>query len=116
MTLETYDCLPDNVKDFFETGVTTSNNVAISGNNENGDVRLSYTNLYSKGVIPNVDLKRNTVSFSSSYSFTPKFNSKVNANLVHSKSSNRPSMSYGPENPMYKIGRASCRERVSSLV
>ena len=106
---------PNNVKDFFETGVTTSNNIAISGNNENGDVRLSYTNLYSKGVIPNVDLNRNTISFSSSYKFTPKFNSKVNANLVHSKSSNRPSMSYGPENPMYTFAWFGRQVNIESL-
>ena len=92
---------PDNVKDFFETGVTTSNNVAISGNSEKGDIRLSYTNLYSKGGIPNVDLNRNTVSLSSGYDFTDTFTSKVNANFVHSKSSNRPSMSYGSAHPMY---------------
>ena len=53
---------PDNVKDFFETGITYNNNIALSASNDKGDIRISYTNLYSQGVLPNVDLRRNTVS------------------------------------------------------
>lgn len=92
---------PDNVKDFFQTGVTQSTNVALSASNDKGELRLSYTNLYSKGAIPNVDLKRNTISVNAGYNFTDRFRAKATVNYVNSSSSNRPSMGYGPENPMY---------------
>lgn len=92
---------PDNVRDFFETGVTYSNNIALSANNEQGDMRLSYTNLYSTGVLPNVDLRRNTISLSAGYKFTDKFSAKANVSYINSASTNRPGMGYGPENPMY---------------
>lgn len=92
---------PDNVRDFFETGVTQNTHLALSANYSKGDFRLAYTNLYSKGSIPNVDLKRHTISFSSSYRFTDRFQGKATVNYVHSSSSNRPSTGYGPENPMY---------------
>lgn len=92
---------PDNVRDFFETGITFSNNIALSANNERGDMRLSYTNLYSTGVLPNVDLKRNTISLNAGYKFTDKFSAKASVSYINSVSSNRPGMGYGPENPMY---------------
>lgn len=92
---------PDNVRDFFETGVTLSNNIALSANNERGEMRLSYTNLYSTGVLPNVDLRRNTISLNTGYKFTEKFSAKASVSYINAASSNRPSMGYGPENPMY---------------
>ena len=92
---------PNNVRDFFETGITFSNNIALSANNERGDMRLSYTNLYSSGVLPNVDLIRNTISLSAGYQLTDKFSAKTSVSYINSVSSNRPGMGYGPENPMY---------------
>lgn len=92
---------PDNVRDFFETGVTTNNNIALSASNAKGDIRLSYTNMYSTGVLPNVDLTRNTVNVNTGYKFTDKFSAKANVTYMNAVSSNRPSMGYGTENPMY---------------
>ena len=92
---------PNNVRDFFDTGVTQNTNVALSANNNKGSYRLSYTNLYSKGAIPNVDLKRNTFSLNTAYDFTDKFHAKAVVNYVNEHSNNRPSTGYGPENPMY---------------
>lgn len=92
---------PDNIRDFFETGVTYTNNVAVSGSNSNGNFRLSFTNLDQKGFVPNTDLKRNTVAFSSAYNLTDWLTASVNANYVNNKSNNRPNLSYGTENIMY---------------
>lgn len=106
---------PDNVRDFFETGVTFSNNVALSANNERGDMRLSYTNLYSTGVLPNVDLKRNTISLNAGYKFTDKFSVKASVSYINSVSTNRPSMGYGPENPMYTFAWFGRQVDINSL-
>jgi TonB-linked SusC/RagA family outer membrane protein len=94
---------PDNIKDFFETGATYTNNVAISGGNDLGNFRLSFTNLDQKGMVPNTDLKRNTLSFTSSYNLTNWLTASINANYVNNKSNNRPNLSYGTENIMYLI-------------
>jgi TonB-dependent SusC/RagA subfamily outer membrane receptor len=59
----------DGVKNFFQTGKTFTNNVALVGSNQNGDFRLSYTGLDQTGIVPNTDLKRNTVSFGGGYPF-----------------------------------------------
>ncbi len=91
----------DGVKNFFETGRTFTNNVALTGGNQFGDYRLSYTNLDQKGIVPNTDLKRNTFSVSGGYNFTPKFSARTFVSYIKSESGNRPSISYGTENIMY---------------
>jgi TonB-linked SusC/RagA family outer membrane protein len=92
---------PDNIKDFFEVGQTFSNNIALTGSNEFGDFRLSYTNLDQKGIVPNTDLKRNTFAFNGGYKLTKKFTARANVNYIRSNSDNRPNLSYGTENIMY---------------
>lgn len=92
---------PDNVRDFFDTGITYAQNVALSGNNEQGDIRLSYTYLDQKGIVPNTDLKRNTLSISGGYNLTEKLSFRTTANYISGVSGNRPNLSYGTENIMY---------------
>ena len=94
---------PDNIKDFFETGVTQTHNVALTGSNPNGDFRLSYTWLDQAGTVPNTDLKRNTLSFAGGYNLSPKLKVRTAINYLTNKSANRPNLSYGTENIMYLI-------------
>jgi TonB-linked SusC/RagA family outer membrane protein len=91
----------DNLKKFLQTGTTLTNNVAVVGGNDKGDFRLSFTNIDQKGIVPNTDLKRNTVSFSGGYNLTPKFSARAFVSYIKSESDNRPSISYGTESIMY---------------
>lgn len=91
----------DNLKNFLETGTTFTNNVAMTGGNKDGDFRLSYTNLDQKGIVPNTDLKRNTISVSGGYNLTNKLSAKAFVSYIRSESDNRPSISYGTESIMY---------------
>lgn len=91
----------DGVKNFFQTGRTITNNVALVGSNKNGDFRLSYTGLDQTGTVPNTDLRRNTVSFGGGYNLTDKFSARAFVSYIKSESDNRPSISYGTENIMY---------------
>lgn len=91
------------LKEFYETGVTTNTNVALTGANDKGDFRLSYTLLDQKGIIPNTDLRRNTFAFNSGYNFTPKLSARITANYVNTFSSNRPNLTYGTENILYLL-------------
>lgn len=91
----------DGVANFFQTGRTLTNNVALVGSNKDGDFRLSFTNLDQTGIVPNTDLKRNTVSFSGGYNLTDKFSARAFVSYIKSSSDNRPSISYGTESIMY---------------
>lgn len=104
---ETYEKLPwvpqaDNIENFFETGVSTNNNVSITGGNENSNFRLSYSNQYSQGILPNTDLRRNGVNLDLGHRFLDnKLRINANINYINSGSKNRPNNSYGTENIMY---------------
>ena len=43
---------PNNVRDFFKTGVTSNNSAALTGSSEKADYRLSYNNLHQTGYHP----------------------------------------------------------------
>ncbi len=92
---------PDNIRNFFETGQTLTNNIALTGGNDFGTFRLSFTNLDQKGFVPNTDLKRNTISFNGGYNLSKKLTANINFNYMNNKSGNRPNLSYGTENIMY---------------
>lgn len=91
----------NNLKNFLETGSVMTNTVSFTGSNDKGDFRLGYTRLDEKGMIPNTDLKRNTLALSGGYNFTDKFSAKAFVNYIKGNSGNRPSLSYGTESIMY---------------
>jgi len=94
---------PNNLKDFYQTGYTLVNNLAISNGFEKGDYRLSFTDLNSQSIIPGVDLKRKTVS--GKMNFNPIARLKITSNItyINSNSDNRPGAGYGSENLNYGL-------------
>lgn len=92
---------PDNTKDFFETGITKTNSIAISKSGEMGNMRLSFQNLDQEGTLPNTDLNRNTLSFSGTMNVSDKVKVNANMNYVKTDSDNRPAVGYGTESIMY---------------
>ncbi|GAA4238616.1 SusC/RagA family TonB-linked outer membrane protein [Postechiella marina] len=94
---------PNNLKDFYETGVTTSNNISISNGFNTGSYRLSFTDLRSESIIPGVNLDRQTVA--TKLNFKPSENTEINTSIsyVNSSSDNRPSNGYGSENVNYSL-------------
>lgn len=94
---------PDNMRNFLETGVTSTNTLAISGSSEKATYRLSYTNMTHNGMIPNSDLFRNNLSFSTSYELTPKLSLSADINLSRSNSNDRPSTGNRGANPVEDV-------------
>jgi len=58
-TTRPYVAQPDNVKDFFRTAHTYINTFSIEAGNDVANMRFSYTNNTSQGIIPNSELKKN---------------------------------------------------------
>ena len=86
---------PTNVEDFFQTGVTLTNNVSVTGATDESSFRLSYTNHDQTGVYENSSLDRNTLSFSGSQQVSEDLEASVSANYVQSKGFGRPQTGYG---------------------
>jgi TonB-linked SusC/RagA family outer membrane protein len=91
----------DNLKNFLNTGTALTNSVSFTGSNDKGDFRMGYTRLDEKGIVPNTDLKRNSLSLSGSYNLSDRLSAKAYVSYINSNSDNRPSISYGTESIMY---------------
>ncbi|WP_028283331.1 SusC/RagA family TonB-linked outer membrane protein [Olleya marilimosa] len=94
---------PDNLKDFYQTGITTINNIAISNGFDTGDYRLSFTDLRSESIIPGVNLDRQTVATKLNFEPTEKTTISTSLSYTNSTSDNRPSNGYGSENVNYSL-------------
>ncbi|CAL68542.1 SusC/RagA family TonB-linked outer membrane protein [Christiangramia forsetii] len=103
ITPTAFNSHPDNLKDFYRTGVTTINNAAVSSGFNNGNYRLSFTDLRSESILPGVNLDRQTVA--ASLNFKPLRGLKIRShiNYVNSGSDNRPANGYGSENLNYSL-------------
>ena len=69
---------PDNARDFWNTGVTTTTNAAFSKSGPGYSTRISYTNQNIKGLLPNTSSKRNNLFFSGSVDLNEHFTMGVN--------------------------------------
>ena len=94
---------PDNLKNFYRTGYTTTNNLAISSGFDQGSFRLSFTDLRNESIIPGSDLKRKTLSTKLHFKPIDKLNIRSSISYVNSKSDNRPANGYGSENVNYSL-------------
>lgn len=81
--------MPGNYQDFWQTGSTWSNNIAISGGNEKGSFRLGLGRLDQKGIMYYNDYHRNNYKLNTNYNFTPKLNVSLSAEYIQSGSGNR---------------------------
>lgn len=91
----------DPVENFLRTGITLMNNVSFYGNNDFGNYRVSYSNLDNEGILPNTDLKRNTISFSGEYQLSDKLKVSSKLNYIRTDSDNRHVNGSGTESVMY---------------
>jgi len=89
---------PDNIKDFLLTGVTTTTNFAITAGTKDANFRLSYTNLYQKGMLPNTDYRKNTLAIGGAANATDKLTISGTANYVMANSDNMPGIGYDAQN------------------
>ncbi|MDQ7948795.1 MAG: SusC/RagA family TonB-linked outer membrane protein [Pedobacter sp.] len=78
-----YTAIPDNVKDFFNTGTNWQNSVSFQGGNSNNNFYVSLSDNEVKGVIPDDKFRRNTFKLNGSTKLSNNFT--VNANLSYNK-------------------------------
>ncbi|OOQ56968.1 SusC/RagA family TonB-linked outer membrane protein [Mucilaginibacter pedocola] len=81
---------PNNVRDFFKTGVTLNNGVALAGNSDKFDYRLSYNNLHQTGVVPNSSQGRNSFLINTTFRPTSKLTITTIANYIKDDADNLP--------------------------
>lgn len=90
---------PNNIKNFVQTGITTTNSITVTNSTDALNYRLGVTAMDNTGIIPNSDLKRNSFSLSASSGLSDKLTVSSNINVVHSYADNRPASNRGT-NPL----------------
>jgi len=95
---------PNNVRDFFETGITLDNSVSIDGTSDKGSNRLFLSRQDITGAVPNTDLTKNTISLSNTINISKKLHANGTVTYTQSKSDNLPGQGYTSNNVMQSIG------------
>ena len=90
----------DNIEDFFDTGITTTNTIAFTGGNEKANMRFSISDLRNEGVIPNSSYNRQTLNFRGSVKITDKLSVDSKVNYIHHTGHNRPQAGASSSNVM----------------
>lgn len=84
----------DNPVKFFETGITSSQNIAFEGGGDRSAFRLSYNRFDQKGIYPNSNSRRNSLGFNGSLDLNTHFTTFIGVNYVHSRTRGRAGSGY----------------------
>lgn len=90
---------PNNVKDFYKTGFTLTNNIALAGSNDKGSFRLSYGNMDQTFVLPNATNKRNNLSINGNYEVSKGIRAVASVNYSSLNVKGRPGTGFTGPNP-----------------
>lgn len=78
-----WEASSSDIPDFFETGMTYNNSIALAGGSDLGTFRLSYANVDTKGIMPNSSLKRNTIGFSGDLNLSKRITVGASVNYIN---------------------------------
>ncbi|RYF20365.1 MAG: SusC/RagA family TonB-linked outer membrane protein [Flavobacteriales bacterium] len=73
---------PDNVKDFFNTGVTYDNSVSVAKSTDKSDFRLGVNNQKQLGTVPNSEVNKTNFSVNTNFQISENIKVGVNANYI----------------------------------
>lgn len=73
----------DNPRNFFQEGITQTNNISIYGGDDKATFRASYGNVTQTGMIPETGLKRNTLRLSGDLKLSEKWKAGASMQYTH---------------------------------
>lgn len=91
---------PDNIKNYFRSGSSLSNNVAIASSFENGGLRFSLTKDDDQGIVPNSSLNKLAGSVSANAQYKEKLTVAGSLNYTQNSGLNRAENGYTEGNPL----------------
>jgi TonB-linked SusC/RagA family outer membrane protein len=93
--LRPWSANPNNVRDFFDTGVTNNTSLSFSKGGDGYNVKANIRNVDIEGVMPNSSRKQQQVGVSASFDLNDKFEVYTNVNYQHRTTVNDPLGGYG---------------------
>jgi TonB-linked SusC/RagA family outer membrane protein len=93
----------DNLKNFIQTGLLSTNSIAVSSSSEKTDIRFSVGNTYQTGIVPNTQFNNFNFTGSIIQRFNKKLSLSAYINYSRQSSPNVPDVEYGPNSIIYNI-------------
>ena len=102
---------PNYLKEFFRTGVTTNNSIAVSGGSENFGAYFSYGNVYSRGITPENDYMSHNLNAKVNFTILKKVHVDFNAKYTNQHIENQAASGflYNPLPGAYLFPRGESR-------
>jgi TonB-linked SusC/RagA family outer membrane protein len=94
---------PDNVKDFFRTGVTISTTLGVSGGSERAFGRLSMGADNVQGIFPDNIFQRRNASLSGTFRPSDRISVDGSVQYIRNSGRNRPGVGYSGRNPLQSM-------------
>lgn len=89
-TMQPYLPHTDRIAKFYRTGTNLTNSIALSGGNEKGNFRMSFSNTDAAAIVPNSDYHKKILNLGLNYKLTPKLSTQLNANYSNEYNHNPP--------------------------
>ena len=114
-TMQPYSLGPNAIDNFYNTGLTTTNSLALSTANETSALRMGFSHLQNEGVSPNSGLSRTSFSMRGSSQFGSRLSADAKINFVREYVKNRPRLSDSPGNANYSVYQLAPNVDVTSM-
>lgn len=112
--LRPYSPVADNFKRFFETGSTITNTLALSGNYDNHNYRVSISDLRNNDIIPQAGFNRTSINAKTTSKFG-KLEADIVLNYSYEKAANRPFTGGNVNNLFYSLMGLPANINIESL-
>ena len=93
----------NNLKNFIQAGVLNTNNISFSTATDRANIRMSLSNSYQKGIVPNTKLNIYNFNLNTGYELSSKIKIEGSLNYNRQATPNIPDVQYGPNSVIYNM-------------
>ncbi|MGY6743859.1 MAG: SusC/RagA family TonB-linked outer membrane protein [Cecembia sp.] len=93
----------EGINDFYRTGLTINNSVALSGGNEKGTYRFAYSDLQNEDIMPNAGFTRKVLNVNINSKLGEKLTLDFSGQYSNQNAKNRPRLSDSPGNANFSV-------------
>lgn len=86
----TYSPQPDNIKDFFRTGISLNNSISVASGGEKMQTYLSYTNTNTQGIVQDNNLNRHNINLRITNQISKRLSTDAKITYINQRIVNRP--------------------------
>ena len=94
---------PDNIKNFYETGMSFVNSIALSGGNETAQGRLLISHTKQNGTTPNTDQEKLNIGINTDVKMSERLKFEVSGNFNITSNDNLSYQGRTTKNPLYEF-------------